>query len=227
MKLNKMKLYHPWAIGDVHGCAEEFHELCTNIRKEDSMATIIQLGDLIDRGPYLKEVFDVCKEFNVIRVIGNHEISFIREHLEGITSRSAHRRATFEKFYASADQDVILDAMVKSHSHVVVDNVLLAHSIPTRYALIDYPYASDTLFTIGQDTGTAEIDDIMAEHDIHTVVHGHQSWNYSPLTDLQDKTAINIDGGCVYGGELVAIELWNRRTISVKAKQVYCLRGQN
>ena len=71
-----------YAIGDVHGCIDELHELETQII-EDAQETkgakwIVQLGDYVDRGAHSAEVLDHLMGpapfgFTRICLKGNHE----------------------------------------------------------------------------------------------------------------------------------------------------------
>lgn len=76
-----------YAIGDIHGRDDLFHELIDLIRSdnsahEDAETTIILLGDLVDRGPASAAVIDraiaLRAEFPGTRLlIGNHEECFL------------------------------------------------------------------------------------------------------------------------------------------------------
>jgi serine/threonine protein phosphatase 1 len=71
-----------FAIGDIHGCFDQFRLLVEDrikIRKSDR---IILLGDYIDRGLKIKEVTDYIidlmkKDYDIIPLIGNHEAMMI------------------------------------------------------------------------------------------------------------------------------------------------------
>jgi serine/threonine protein phosphatase 1 len=66
------------AIGDLHGCLKTFLRLIgdeLNVTKEDE---IILLGDLIDRGPYIRELVDEIigmqnSGYKISSLMGNHE----------------------------------------------------------------------------------------------------------------------------------------------------------
>jgi serine/threonine protein phosphatase 1 len=67
-----------FAIGDIHGCFDEFREMIEKINpsKQDKL---ILLGDYIDRGPAIKETIDYIlslKEqgFDIVALKGNHEV---------------------------------------------------------------------------------------------------------------------------------------------------------
>ena len=64
------------AIGDVHGCAEEFEELLKRLElKPDDR--VIQVGDLVNRGPDSHRVIELAREYQVESIIGNHELRLI------------------------------------------------------------------------------------------------------------------------------------------------------
>ncbi len=60
-------------FGDVHGEAEKLSKLIDYAKEEFGDVAFYSLGDLIDRGPDSKGVFDLCIENNVSLVMGNHE----------------------------------------------------------------------------------------------------------------------------------------------------------
>ena len=64
---------HVWVIGDVHGYFETLQELLKKLDYTDD-DVIIFMGDLIDKGPNSKAVFElVTKAENFFSIRGNHE----------------------------------------------------------------------------------------------------------------------------------------------------------
>ena len=64
---------HVWVVGDVHGYFETLQELLKKLDYTDD-DVIIFMGDLIDKGPNSKEVFElVTKADNFFSIRGNHE----------------------------------------------------------------------------------------------------------------------------------------------------------
>src|SRR5678815_719209 len=74
-----------YAIGDIHGCADELDDLLTRLPLQ-SGSTLVFLGDYIDRGPksrqVIERVLDLRRHFEVIALRGNHE-QMLLEFLEG------------------------------------------------------------------------------------------------------------------------------------------------
>jgi len=76
-------------IGDVHGCGDSLIALLETLGYEKRAGvyqhpsrTAIFLGDLVDRGPKIREtlhlVRDMVKHGSAQMVLGNHEIAAIR-----------------------------------------------------------------------------------------------------------------------------------------------------
>ncbi|MNE71538.1 hypothetical protein D3C80_1674190 [compost metagenome] len=65
---------------------------------------------------------------------------------------------------------------------------------------------------------------LRANHTSTTFVHGHQKWNYHDLEEQVkeqsgfDVASYNIDAGCVYGGDLVALRLRDSSVLKVASK---------
>jgi len=66
------------AVGDIHGCLEEFDELLKKLQyKPDSMRLVL-LGDLMDRGPDPVGCVRRARELGVECIMGNHEEKHLR-----------------------------------------------------------------------------------------------------------------------------------------------------
>ena len=82
-----------YAIGDIHGCLSLYEELLTLIERDDrergpARTTVVQLGDLIDRGPDSAGVVALAMTplsfAETITLKGNHEAAMLAS-LEGNT----------------------------------------------------------------------------------------------------------------------------------------------
>ena len=62
-------------FGDVHGESRQLDRLIKDVRKtyEGYSLRLVTVGDLIDRGPDVRGVLDLCVEHGVTGVFGNHE----------------------------------------------------------------------------------------------------------------------------------------------------------
>ena len=74
------------AIGDVHGCADEFEELLNalELEKEDR---VVQVGDLINRGPNSRRAIELAREFKIESILGNHELRLLHAKRTGLKNR--------------------------------------------------------------------------------------------------------------------------------------------
>ena len=68
-----------WILGDIHGCADELHELLTrlDLGPEDCL---VSCGDLFHRGPAPLEVADLMRAAGGHFVLGNHEHRLLARH---------------------------------------------------------------------------------------------------------------------------------------------------
>jgi serine/threonine protein phosphatase 1 len=73
-----------FVIADVHGCLHTLRQLLTHWRPAEE--TLVQLGDLVDRGHYSPEVVELCRQLSLdfpaktVFLQGNHDWA-MAEHL--------------------------------------------------------------------------------------------------------------------------------------------------
>lgn len=211
------------AIGDIHGCHQEFAELLHRLElgKEDRL---ILLGDLVNRGPDSCKVIDLAREHRALSLLGNHELRLLN-----------YRRTGDTKFFKDSDADTAeklrpadwayLEAMPLTHHEPELDTVFVhggflpdepwqkqPANVVTRIQVIDRD---------GKPRKRADVPDAPAWADLWSgppfVVYGH-----TPRPEIYKlKWSVGIDTGCVMGGFLTAYELPEKRFIQVKARQRY------
>ncbi|MBI4625316.1 MAG: metallophosphoesterase [Verrucomicrobia bacterium] len=211
------------AIGDIHGCHQEFSDLLARLAltKEDRL---ILLGDLVNRGPDSCKVIDLAREHGALALLGNHELRLLKYH------RNADKRfvkdgdlETFEKL--RADDWTYLEAMSLTFEEPELNTVFVhggflpgepwqkqPAEVVTRIQVIDRE---------GRPAKRADQPDAPPWADFWSgppmVVYGH-----TPRPEIYKlKWSLGIDTGCVLGGYLTAYELPERRFTQVKARQRY------
>ncbi|WP_162501297.1 metallophosphoesterase family protein [Methylobacterium crusticola] len=112
-----------YAIGDIHGCRQEFESLLAMIRVHagEREHRIITLGDAIDRGPDSKGVLDiVMRRPDIVALRGNHEQML----LEARHSDTGEQEARWLQNGGSATLRSFGASGIVTYS---------AHDIPERY----------------------------------------------------------------------------------------------
>ena len=232
-------------IGDIHGCFDELVELLQKLGYKISTQpdgdTIVEppegrkavfVGDYVDRGPKVAEVLRLIMRMHetgvAICVPGNHDVKLVRA-LRGRNVKRTHGLA--ESLAQLAEESTefktqiaeFLDGLV---SHYVLDNgkLVVAHA-GMKAELQGRASGSVREFAMYGET-TGETDEFgfpirlnWAEEyrGTATVVYGH-----TPVTEPQwVNRTINIDTGCVFGGELTALRYPERELVSVAAHRTY------
>jgi len=212
-----------YAIGDVHGCLDlldELHRLIglDLIARPVSKATLIHLGDYIDRGPNSATVLDRLLHptvnlghVQVINLIGNHEAMFLAaldgDHYdEGVWLRNGGTQALASWKASSGnwrpaiptEHIQLLRGLRHQHEH---GGYLFVHAgIDPDLSLSDQD--KEDLLWIREPF--LNFDGELS----HIVVHGH-----TPEADLPviRKHRIGIDTGAVFGGPLTCLVLEEQR----------------
>ena len=241
--------YCVYTIGDVHGCYLEFVELvekcCNHAARLGKAPVIIPLGDLIDRGPEFEAIFDFLDACGMISILGNHELNFYLENLGTIPCRSRAREMTHKVYDTLSEekQARIMEqignmpnvmTILLDNNDTVFDSFILSHSPIREIEHLQDVYLTGIMKTLNAPHCSMRADMVdmgmLADNGFDGImmVHGHQSWGFKPVQEQNIEQSeytnrvINLDSGCVYGGELTALCLNNNNIITVSAKKVYC-----
>lgn len=227
-------------IGDIHGCYDELLSLLEKLGYNIQPTTItpppgrkvLFLGDLVDRGPKTPEVLDLVMrmiESDVALCIpGNHDVRLVRalqgknikptygllESLEQLKSHSSEQRKNYAYF---------LDGLV---SHYILDdgNLVVAHAGMKEEMASRTSGAVRSFALYGETTGETDefglpvrLNWAAQYRGTAAVVYGHTP---VPNAEWLNNT-INIDTGCVFGGELTALRYPTKELVSVPAQKTY------
>jgi protein phosphatase len=237
-------------IGDVHGCFDELTALLTQLGytltdsdgNGSEFPYVVQppagrkaifLGDLVDRGPRIPQVLKLVMRMVLdgvaLCVPGNHDMKLMR-NLQGKKTEIKHglaeSLAQLEQETPEFRKQVIefLDSLV---SHYVLDGgkLVVAHAGLKEEMQGRGSGAVRSFALFGETTGeTDEFGlpiraDWAAEYRGQAmVVYGHTP---VPGTQWLNRT-LNIDTGCVFGGNLTALSYPERTLTSVPAVKTYC-----
>lgn len=208
-----------FAIGDVHGCADELEQLLTKLPLKDG-AVLIFLGDYVDRGPDSRGVIDLLldleKRHPIITLKGNHESMF----LDFLETPHSKRGGMFIFNGGSSTLASYADASGKYQ-------VLDTHVEFLRRLKIFYE--SDEHFFVHAgvpEIPLHQIDPIRQESILlwtrkrflesnyrwsKIIVHGHTRVKE---VDVRDNR-INLDTACAYGGKLSALRVGTGQVYSI------------
>lgn len=232
-------------IGDVHGCFDELVELLEKLGYEisnqpDGGTTVKHpqgrkvafVGDYVDRGPKVVEVLRLVMEMHktgaAFCVPGNHDTKLARA-LKGKNVTKTHGLAESlaqlenESDEFKTDVAEFIESMV---SHYVFDNgkLVVAHAGMKKEFQGRASGRVREFALYGETTG--ETDEFGLPVRLNwaeeyrgdgTVVYGH-----TPIAEPQwINRTINVDTGCVFGGNLTALRYPERELISVPASHTY------
>lgn len=200
-----------FVIGDIHGYIDELAELLKRIPQN---AMIYSVGDVIDRGrDSLGSLFMLHSDprFHGM-TMGNHELAFLQELIDGKECRSKARRRTHTEFWR----------LVEREREQVIDMIKRAKP----YIVLEYPDMRETAIISHAGSSTVDpmdlnmhmcvgnrINDVVDYRGDVIQVHGHSSWRY---TGDFTGNVLNIDSCCYDTGILSAINPFTKEVISVQ-----------
>jgi polynucleotide kinase-phosphatase len=236
-------------IGDLHGCFDELVELLTKLgysaEKQSNVPgslaysvkppegrKVVFLGDLVDRGPKIPEVLRLVMSMvqagTALCVPGNHDIKLMRK-LRGKEVQITHGLADSlqqldkESPEFRAQVSDFLDELV---SHYVLDEgkLVVAHAGMKEEMQGRGSGKVRDFALYGETTGETDEFGLPVRYNWAAeyrgramVVYGHTP---VPQPDWLNRT-INIDTGCVFGGNLTALRYPEKELVSVTARETY------
>lgn len=211
------------AIGDIHGCHEEFADLLARLAFQPDDRLIL-LGDLVNRGPNSLAVIELARRHQAVSLLGNHELRLLEYRRSGDRQRlKPEDQQTLDQL--GPQEWSYLEAMPLTHELPEM-NLVFVHGgflpgqpwqeqpaeVVTRIQVIDQD---------GRPQKRAECPGgrVWAElwEGPPFVVYGHL-----PRRDIHRRPwSVGIDTGCAMGGHLTAFILPERRFVQVRARRRY------
>lgn len=227
-------------VGDVHGCGEELVELLGNLGYSKAGSSyrhpmgrrLVFLGDLVDRGPQVVEVLtlvmDLVEHGGALCVLGNHDDKLARA-LSGndvqVTNGLAESLSQLSNVgHAFSESVVSFVASLEDHYLLDGGNLVVAHA-----GLAEQHHGTQSktvrrLALYGKTTGRVDSEGLPEREPwaddysgTAAVVYGHTP----VLLPRWTNNTINIDTGCVFGGELSALRWPERELFSVASSAVH------
>lgn len=208
-------------IGDVHGCAKELKQLLKKVKADPKQDRIVFIGDIINKGPSSRGVWEIFREMNAVSLMGNHELSLL-ELVEGKFHKHSKYFDLLRKEFGSLFDEFVADVhqfplWLEDHDLMMVH----AGLVPGLH-----PDQTDPWHLVTIRTWDGEGHDLKNEanpkwFDLYQggelVVFGH----WAALGGVDRPKVIGLDTGCVYGGKLSCLIMPERKIVSVSAKKSY------
>ena len=231
-------------IGDIHGCFDELLQLLeklgylkdeNNIYRPPSGRKAIFLGDLVDRGPKSPEVVHFVKGMvdrgNAFCVPGNHDIKFMRaiwgkkvQITHGLEDSLRQFKAAEESQHDSSR--IAAEFIDKLVSHYVLDDgkLVVAHA-GLKEEMQGRGSGKVREFALyGETTGETDEFGLPVRYNWAADYRGRAMvvYGHTPVAEPEwlNRT-INIDTGCVFGGNLTALRYPESEIVSVPALATY------
>lgn len=213
------------AIGDVHGCSAELAALLEQIGPQPA-DTLIQLGDLINRGPDSAGAIALARRYQVKCLLGNHESRLLRYHWsKDPTLLKKYDFETLEQL--SRDDWLFLEAMPLFHHDPYTQTVFVHAGFFPQGVVPWFRQSAEILTEIQvldaqkRPAKRSQAPDGTPWADLWTgppyVLYGH-----TPRDRIYRRPwSLGLDTSCVYGGHLTACILPGLQIIQVKAEKAY------
>ncbi|WP_407540588.1 metallophosphoesterase [Deinococcus radiomollis] len=239
-------------IGDVHGCLPELlslleqlgYALNGEVVTPPPGRTLVFLGDLTDRGPdspgVLRLVMDMVVAGTALCVQGNHDAKLLRA-LQGHAVQLTHGlEVTLDQFTRQPPDvqppgfaETVKAFLAGLPSHLLLDggNLVAAHAgLPAHLQGRDSRRVwAFALYGDVDRSGPPSGDGLPNRRDWAAGYHGPAlvAYGHTPVQFPRWKhRTVNLDTGCVFGGQLSALRYPELKTVSVPARAVYREAGR-
>jgi hypothetical protein len=215
------------AIGDIHGCADEFAQLLERLRPS-RQDRIILLGDLVNRGPESGRVIALARRHAHRSLLGNHELRLLNYRKTGDPTHL--KKSDYETLQQLTAADWAYLQQMRLTFHVPELDTVLVHAgfLPRRPWRGQPARVVTRIQVIGPDGEPHKRSEYPAaphwsEHWVGPpfVIYGHTPRDQP----LKTKWSLGIDTACVQGGTLTACILPGRELVQVPARDSYFRNG--
>jgi serine/threonine protein phosphatase 1 len=211
------------AIGDIHGCYQEFAELLSLLAptRDDRL---VLLGDLVNRGPDSLRVVDLARQHRALSLLGNHELRLLKYRKTG--DKKYIKETDLDTYAKLRPEDwAYLESMPLTFEEPEL-NVVCVHGgflpgTPWQKQSAEVVTRIQVIDADGKPEKRANAPNAPVWADLWGgppfVIYGH-----TPRPEIYKlKWSAGIDTACVLGGHLTAYVLPERRFVQVKARKKY------
>lgn len=211
------------AIGDVHGCAQEFEDLLEKLQPE-THDRIILLGDLINRGPASARVISLARKHARLSLLGNHELRLLNYRKTGDPTHL--KKSDYDTLKQLGSRDwAYMNAMPLTYFDRA-DAIVLVHGgfLPTQ------PWQRQPARVVTRIQNIDKAGNPCKRSDAPNAPHWSTLWSGPPFvvyghTSRPEvsrlKWSLGIDTSCAMGGSLTACILPEKKIVQVKARERY------
>lgn len=211
------------AIGDIHGCADEFEELLDKLalRTDDR---VVLLGDLINRGPDSARVIQLARKHATVALLGNHELRLLNYRKTDDPSHlKKYDYATLEQLDGKGWD--YLEGMPLTYEDAEHDVVLVHGGFLPGVPWRKQPARVVTRIQVVDRDGEPR-----KRSEAPGAPHWSELWKGPPFVIYghtprdrvsETRSTLGIDTGCVLGGTLTAVIVPDMQLVQVRARKKY------
>lgn len=201
-------------FGDIHACHEEWQDLMNKIGVRPS-DRLIAAGDLCCKGPSTVKTLELAMGLpNCTCILGNHDYYLLKNwQADCLEELTGPHRAAIEEMGSGIDR--YMNYIASWPFYLNLDECIVVHGGLRPGLPLEQQDPHDLLHLRTIEPENRPWYELYRGE--KTVVFGH--WAKKGL--VVRPNAIGLDTGCVYGRELSAWILPERRIESVRARRVY------
>ena len=205
-------------ITDIHGCLDECRELLDKLSFDKTKDMLINLGDTIDRGPRIYELFDFLHGLK--EEMGDRFVLLRGNHEQMMLDATGGSKADKELWYYNSGEKTVFSFI--NHKHKIQEFRSWYEAMPYYYIGERFQCVHASLKE--EDPAKNDVETLIwgrdTEYDGKLVLTGHTPYRM-PLyfqggggvavieegiwTKLPETGMIALDTGCVYGNRLTGM----------------------
>jgi len=206
-----------FAIGDIHGCKKTLKRLLKRNLEITTDDEIILMGDLIDRGPRIRELIDYIlklreKGFNIKSILGNHEWLLLKSIDSGemfdlwMRNKAITTLKSFHANDAAHIPEIYLNFFREMPYYIETEKFILVHGGLNFKKKRPLKHKKAMVWTRNNFVDSSKIGN-------KKIIVGHTPTPLKILLQSNLTNRVLTDGGCIYKGMfsgigyLVAYEL--------------------